>query len=358
MKAYLAVLLLGTGIAIPAIASAAQQTNPPADQAAARGDDCDRLITSLDARKSEQLPVTMEQARAYKSSGNVEACRQANNQLQTAASGQPANGQAAADTGKIVVQQPAPQVKVEQAPPRVTVNQGQPQIMIHQPAPTITVDIPQAEVVVRMPAPQVAVQQEKPQVEVQQAKPEVAVNQPQSGAPANVQLEQTGQPAVQYQSDQPKVVFNQPKDQPKIRFEQMAAGGAAPAEQPQQEASTDQTAQTAGQPTAAGTEKLKIADIKQMPVVNDKGDSLGTVDAVTVQNGTTAGFIILKTGQTLGIGEKTVAVPFNTIWVRNGQLVVTGLTNQQIGSMKEWKKGDADLKVLPDDQVAEMNKAS
>jgi hypothetical protein len=62
----------------------------------------------------------------------------------------------------------------------------------------------------------------------EQAKPEVAVNQPeQANGQAKVRLEQNGQPAVQYQSDEPKVVINKPKEEPKIRFEQMAASDEA-----------------------------------------------------------------------------------------------------------------------------------
>jgi len=270
MKGYLAVVLLGTGIIIPVSGSAAEKasTDQPATQQvtqAAGGDDCDRLIATLELRKSETLPTTLEQARAYKSSANTAACRQAQAQLPAAANGQPANGQqATGDSGKVLVQQPAAQVTIEQAPPQVTVSQGQPQIMIHQPAPTITVDIPQAEVVVRMPAPQVAVQQEKPQVDVQQAKPQVAVNQPeQANGQAKVQLEQSGQPAVQYQSDEPKVVINKPKEQPKIRFEQMAATENASSNEPgkQANAANDQTGKPAEQASQAGMQKLQVSQI-------------------------------------------------------------------------------------------------
>src|SRR5262245_22848561 len=121
MKYRWAVVLLSTGIAIPSMALAAEQsaTDQPAQQQAAqeqtaKGDDCDRLIATLELRKSEQLPTTMEQARAYKSSNNLAACRQASAQL-PAAPGQAASGkQASGEPGKIIVQQPAPQVTVQQ----------------------------------------------------------------------------------------------------------------------------------------------------------------------------------------------------------------------------------------------------
>jgi len=363
MKGYLAIVLLGTGIIIPSVASAAEKasTEQPAQAQAAAGDDCDRLIAALDLRKSETLPTTLEQARAYKSSGNTSACRQAQAQLPPAAGGQPASDQqAAGDSGKVLIQQPAAQVTIEQAPPQVTVSQGQPQIMIHQPAPTITVDIPQAEVVVRMPAPKVAVQQEKPRVDVQQAKPEVAVSQAEQGnAQAKVQLEQSGEPAVQYQSDEPKVVINKPKEQPKIRFEQMTANEGAGGKADKQSAANDQSGKAVGQ--AAGDQSrlqtLKVAQIKQMQVVNEHGDNLGTVEAVAVKNGTTQGFVILRAGQFLGIGEKKVAVPFGHFLVRGNQLVINGLSSEQIGALNEWKSGDTTLLPLTDDQVAKMNAA-
>jgi len=366
MKGYLAVVLLG--IVIPSVASSAEQastdqpTKPVTQAQGAAGDDCDRLIATLELRKSETLPTTLEQAKAFKSSANTAACRQAQAQLPAAKGGQPANDQqAAGEAGKVLVQQPAAQVTIEQAPPEVTISQGQPQILIHQPAPTITVDIPQAEVVVRMPMPQVAVQQEKPKVDVQQAKPQVAVSQSgQANADAKVQLEQNGQPAVQYQSDEPKVVINKPKEQPKIRFEQMAAGDTASGSEPEKlaNAANDQTGKPADQPNRqGGLQKLQVSQIKQMQVVNDRGDNLGTVEAVAVKNGTTEGFVIMRAGQFLGIGEKTIAVPFGNVWVRGNQLVITGLTNEQFGTLTEWKSADTNFKPLADDQVAEMKTA-
>jgi len=310
----------------------------------------------LELRKSETLPTTLEQAKAYKSSANTAACRQAQAQLPPATGGQPANEQqAAGDAGKVLVQQPAAQVTIEQAPPQVTVSQGQPQILIHQPAPTITVDIPQAEVVVRMPAPQVAVQQEKPKVDVQQAKPQVAVND-QANGQAKVQLEQNGQPAVQYQSDQPKVVINKPQE-PKIRFEQTSASETATGSEPEKvaNAASDQAGKPIDQPSSQGhLQKLQVSQIKQMQVVDDHGNNLGTVEAVAVKNGTTEGFVILRAGQFLGMGEKTVAVPFSNVWVRGNQLVITGLTNEQFGTLPEWKTGDTTFKTVADDQMAEM----
>ena len=159
----------------------------------------DRHAT-LELRKSETLPTTLDQAKAYKSKRQHSSLPSGTSTTAAAEGGQPANDQqASGEAGKVLLQQLAPKVTIEQAPPQVTFSQGQPQIMIHQPAPTITVDIPQAEVVVRIPTPQVAVQQSKPQVDVQQSKPEVAVNE---GNAATVQLERSGRPAVQYQSDE------------------------------------------------------------------------------------------------------------------------------------------------------------
>jgi len=364
---YFGIALLGTSLMIPAAASAQQGKTPqPATQQAAQGqgatNDCDQLIATLNQRQSEQLPVTMDQAKQYQSSGNMDACRQASAALQGA--GQPADQQqAAGQAGKVLVQQPAPQVKVQQAAPQVTVTQGQPQIEIHQPAPTITVDIPQPEIVVRMANPQVAVSQQKPQVEVQQAKPQVAVTE-QSNGQSNVQLQQTGQPAVQYKAEQPKVVINQPKEQPKVRFEQ-TTGEAAQSGQVEQQANASngatgnagQTATEQQQASAGGLQNIRVSQLKQMPVVSDSGDNLGTIDAVVVKSGTKDGFIILHAGQFLGIGDKLVAVPLTNVLLRNNEIMINGLTNDQIGSLSEWKNGDKNFQALTDDQNAAVKTA-
>ena len=43
---------------------------------------------------------------------------------------------------------------------------------------------------------------------------------------------------------------------------------------------------------------------------------------------------------------------------RGNQLVISGLTNEQIGTLAEWKSGDANFKPLADDQITKMKTSS
>jgi hypothetical protein len=301
----------------------------------------------------------------------------------------------------ISVDQAAPQVTVNQPQPNVTVRQPQPEILVRQPAPVVTIDIPQPEIIVRMPQPEVTVQQAQPTVQVQQPQPQVRVEQPeqpqvqvQEAAPANVQLaqpegqanvqvEQAGEAKVTYERAEPKVTINQAQGQPTIRMENMngqpGAGdqaGQQPAadqagQQPagqqgaqlrdsedpnktpeaqegqaqgdQQQAAATQAGQQQGaqQPIAGGAmQRFAVADLDGARVVNERGDQLGKVDGIVQSTADQKRYVVINHGGFLGLGEKKVALSLEGLMMRGKDVVVPGLTDDEIRALPTFEESD------------------
>jgi len=309
-----------------------------------------------------------------------------------------------AQGSNIIVQQPAPAISVEQAAPQVTVQQPQPnvtvrqpqpEIIVRQPAPVVTVDIPQPEIIVRMPQPEVQVQQAQPTVQVQQAQPTVQVQQAeqpqvqvQEAPAAQVQLaqpegqapvtvEQTGEPRVTYERAEPQVTVNQAEGQPVVRMEPMEGqqppppagadsqdanqtpeaqeGQQAMAPQPGQdsqdpnqtpEAQEGQQQQAAAtqqgqQPMAGGQmQRMAVADFGGMNVVNERGDNLGEVEGIVQSAADQKRYVVIENGGFLGIGENKIALSLEGLMIRDNNLVVPGLTDDEIRALPKFEESD------------------
>src|ERR687884_195544 len=397
--------LLGSTALLPSVGMA-QTANQPA---AANQNDCDRLVSTLEQRRgtaATQPPVTLDQARTFQRDNNQQACRDALQRLNTAAApqGQPTAqqnqpGQQGQESGRVVVQQPAPAVRVEQAAPQVTVQQPQPQVSVRQPQPeitvrmpppTITVQQPQPEITVRMPNPEVNVTMPQPQVAVNQPQPQVQVEQPkqqpqvqvqreqpqvqlQPGQQANVNVERAQQPQVHFeQTGQPNVQYNM-TGQPKINYEQAQPGDTQPQAQAtpdqqrgaadQQAAANQQAARqdaTGATPPAAAAQgqrqPMAASQIDKMKLYNERGNQLGDVERVILGNDNKP-YIVIGHGGFLKLGEKRVAIPLDDAVVQGNRLVTHGLTDDQIKAMPSWDSKAGNYRELKGDQTAEVTVA-
>ncbi|MFO1184920.1 MAG: DUF4142 domain-containing protein [Bauldia sp.] len=279
-----------------------------------------------------------------------------------------ANPQLAA--GQISVQQPGPsirvdqppaQVTVQQVPPNVTVRQAQPEIVVRQPAPTITIDIPQPEITVRMPQPEVNVAQAQPQVQIAQPQPQIRVEGGNGPAAAKVDVQRNGEPTVRFERAEAQVKVNQPDTQPQVHFEQLAAAGEAkaPAEGAANAAATPTTPtptldRNGAAPTATvvPTRSMPVGDLRGVDVVDQRGNKLGDVAQLIVGGDDTI-YVIVAYGGFLGIGEKRVALPLQSLAMNaSNKLVAPSMTNEQLSAMNEWKPAANSYRDLTSGQVA------
>lgn len=268
-----------------------------------------------------------------------------------------ATADASASAGVQVQQMPA-QVTVKQAQPDVTVTQGQPTITVHQAAAIVTVEIPQPEITVQMPKPQVAVSMAQPQVQVNQPKPTVQVV---GSAPAQVSvqpsrpevtMQQTqAAPVIRYTADQAKVNVKQAPGDPHVKIVDSDDDATA---KPAGAAMTP-VAMPAGQTAAAATPgtAMQVSRVINMNVTNMKGDVLGDIEHV-VKNTDGKDYVVIGHGGFLGMGQKHVALPLDTMVLRNGRMEMRGLTDDQIRAMNSWtdnQPGYTDLQMNGSVQV-------
>jgi len=388
MRSFITTLLGSSAL----VASAAiaqtnpQQPNATPPQTQASIADCDSLATTLEQRKPANAGVTADQVKTWKRENNTQACRDALVRIDPAAANQAAQA-GGADASRIVVQQPAPTVRVEQASPQVTVAQPQPNvtvrqpvpdITVRQPAPTVTVDIPQPEITLRMPQPDVSVAMAQPEVQVNQPKPQVHVAQPgqpqvqvqptqpqvtvqsQGNAQPQVQVQRADQqPKVHYERAEPKVIVNPPKGEPTVRVERIGetqqanaqpqnAGQQQRAGQPTRLSDQDRAnarrrlgtaeADTTGStnPQNVRTQAVTIGKLDDMDVYNARGERLGDVDQV-IADGNNRRYVVIAQGGFLGLGEDKVAFPLDRFWMRGDRLVIRGVTEDEIGSMANYR---------------------
>jgi hypothetical protein len=297
---------------------------------------------------------------------------------------------------QVSVTQPEPQVSVQQGQPEIIVRQQQPTIRVQMPRPTITIDQPQPEIIVRMPDPEVDVTTPQPQVSVNQAQPEVSVEQGQpqiaveeptvdveAGGEANVTVEpgqpivrqeggeggatvnvEQSQPVVSYEQAEPKVEFEdagEPQIQytqsgePNIQVEPMdgnaapsggsaaVADGDAAASQATQPQGEDQFASLrageepveAGQPTS-----VAASEIIGRNVVNSADEDLGEVERLVQVNQRL--YAVLAEGGFLGLGEREVALPLDAMSIRGDELLLRGMTDEDIEALPEFDMSTAE----------------
>ncbi|WP_127144571.1 PRC-barrel domain-containing protein [Pelagibacterium montanilacus] len=308
---------------------------------------------------------------------------------------------------EVSVSQGQPEVNVNQGQPDVLVRQTSPNVRVQVPQPTITIDQPAPEIIITMPEPDVNVATPEPQVEVGQAQPEVSVDQgepqvqvqaqPETGddgeadvevqqgeaqvvqqpaegeaqvnvqqqepniryesAEPNVQVEQEGEPQIQFtESGEPDIQVRQAGDQraedsqPEAdRQQQTAAQGTNDERADTSEESTTALLADEDRQMEAGQPRpYSVADIVDRDVINAEGQELGTVDRLVMVEG--RAYTVLAHGGFLGMGEEEVALPLDSMSVVDGQLVMRGMTQQDIDALPEFE-GDAAQQIDTDQQV-------
>lgn len=319
--------------------------------------DCDRLITVLEQRKTDDAKVKPDTVRGWKKDNNAGACRDTLARVDPNSANQQAQTNSSSNDARITLQEPAPQIRVQQGQPTVTLHQMQPQITVHQPAPTVTINIPKPEITIRMPRPDVDVSQAQPQLQVVQS-------QNQKQADVNVQRQGQAEPQIQYSQEQPKVSVNQEQGQPKIRVERTSQSDRGQNRETrtadqrhayEQEFGTFDTTASMGT-SANAAHAMRIKQLDDMDVYNAKGKKLGEVDRVIMIQKNDKRYVVVSHGGFLGLGEDKVAFPLERFAVKgNDRLVIRGVTEQDVENMDNWKNDISDYRKLRDEDQANLS---
>jgi len=339
-------LLLGATMLVPLLGL--PQTVLAQDAAA--GNDCDRLITMLQQSGTTNAPMTLDQARTYKSKSDIAACRTALDKMQdnksTAATAGAAGGNIVVEQSSptVNIEQPSPTVTVQQEAPTVSVNQGRPEVTVHQPAPVVTIDMPKPEITIRLPKPSVEVAQAAPQVVVNQAKPDVKVVPPANTANVqpNVNVAEASNPIIHYESEPPQVHINQAQGEPTVKIEQL-----------------DRTADSGAALSDRGP-RVAVSQVSGKSVIGPQRQKLGTVKSV-ILDGQGHAFLIVERVSTAGQGvkeqgAKEIAIPAQYVRLDGSEVLIQGLSQSQINAIREYK-ADSNYRTVAADEMIPMGRS-
>lgn len=192
-----------------------------------------------------------------------------------------------------------------------------------QTATTIKVEESQPEVTVEQPAPEVTVtvEQPEPEVQVTQAEPSVQV---QEGSADQAE------PEVTVRTEEPEVTVETTTSEDQSRDQQA-----------EQQQAADQPAEQ--EPAATDSERLqaRAEEIIGQEVINQNGEEVGDVEDLVVRRGDGEIYAVIGVGGFLGLGEKSIAVPFSELDVQKDQVVfMSQQSEDQLEEMPEYNESE------------------
>ncbi len=108
--------------------------------------------------------------------------------------------------------------------------------------------------------------------------------------------------------------------------------------------------------TQEGAQPVEISRLEGMDAVSETGEQLGSVSNVVEDTNDGRIYVIIGHGGFLGLGEKEIALsPEENLHVDNdGQLVVSGLSEQQIEDMPAFEMDGERFRELEDEGTVEL----
>ena len=257
----------------------------------------------------------------------------------------------------IYVLQDDPQVSVTEADPQVEVVQGEPEIIVTQPDPQLDIEMGLAEggqapadqaetdtanadgaqqvsgnvdLAQQQPIVSFVAAAEQPQVEITRAEPEISF----SGVQPNVTVTMTEEPTVDVQmAGEPQITIETPEEREQRRAAMQAdAAGAAPAAE--------------GQRTAGAQGQMTVGDVKRLIVVTADGQELGNPQGVMDMDGQQ--YILLTSGEALGMGSGVVPVPVARMTMEGDRMVMGEMTDEDRQRAQDFQYDEN--AVMADDQ--------
>ena len=76
--------------------------------------------------------------------------------------------------------------------------------------------------------------------------------------------------------------------------------------------------------------------IVDSPVVNEHNEKIGMVDDLIIEPSEMVPYAILSVGGFLGIGERLVVVPFNSLKISSNKIELPGATKDELEAMPEF----------------------
>jgi hypothetical protein len=103
---------------------------------------------------------------------------------------------------------------------------------------------------------------------------------------------------------------------------------------------------------SAPSQSVTVADLKSLPVYDDRNEKVGEVDSVRMGvDGRT--YIVIDHGGFLGLGEKQALLPVDRFAFQGDRLIVAGLSGNSVRALPDFEHSLA-YKHMLDDETAQI----
>ncbi len=82
---------------------------------------------------------------------------------------------------------------------------------------------------------------------------------------------------------------------------------------------------------------FRASRIRGATVVNDHGDTIGTIDDIVIGDGAKSTYAILSVGGFLGLGSYLVAVPFQELHISKDKITLPGGSKDQLQGLPQFR---------------------
>ncbi len=103
-------------------------------------------------------------------------------------------------------------------------------------------------------------------------------------------------------------------------------------------------------PPAAPTRQMTVESLEDKDLMGVNSGEVGDIESVVENNADKKRFIVISRGGFLGFFETDVAIPLENVVVRNDQIVLQGLTEEQLKALPQYENANNAYRELGDNE--------
>lgn len=107
-------------------------------------------------------------------------------------------------------------------------------------------------------------------------------------------------------------------------------------------------------PPAVPTRQMTVESLEDKDLVGANAGEIGDIESVVESSTDKKRFVVISRGGFLGFFETEVAIPLENIVVRNDQVVLQGLTEEQLKALPKFENENNAYRVLSDSETISL----
>lgn len=107
-------------------------------------------------------------------------------------------------------------------------------------------------------------------------------------------------------------------------------------------------------PPAVPTRQMTVESLEDKDLVGANAGEIGDIESVVESSTDKKRFVVISRGGFLGFFETEVAIPLENIVVRNDQVVLQGLTEEQLKALPKFENENNAYRVLGDSETISL----